>query len=469
MLPTELAASASPATLDAVRKVTNQSATGEKGVALIALRVNEMGHLWHPTSGVDSGIDGEIELRDPASGQVRNFRIGVQSKATEGVWRSETDESFFWRADPEHIDYWIGSNQPVILVCSRPKSDEAYWRDVQDWASDPARRATGLIDFDKTRDRLDRDAAARFFVLDSRSGTTTEPPGPERRSERLKTNLLPIVWDTDCVWTVTSPSGATPAELFRRALARGAARSDVAARSGRLWSLTAFDDAYLKAVGATDVPRSEPLGRLKASRNLDEQALLGELTRRATLAMHWRQLRWYQPERLAYFRLYEEGKQRKLRWAGGSGRTVVLPRASITHEGLSGYRHDAARIGVRRLGGTWHISVTPSYLFTFDGRKVSSFHAEAVKKMKAFDRSAAVSQQLRMWEWLLTRPPSMLDAEEPAAPFRLGSLVEVELAVRPPESAWKASPANTREIDDDTEDDTGGDEQGTLFGDEVGA
>ena len=102
-------------------KVTKQAATGEKGVALIALRVGEMGHLWHPTSGIDSGIDGEIELRDPGSGQVRNFRIGVQSKATEGAWRTENDKTFLWRADPEHIEYWIGSNQPVILVCSRPR------------------------------------------------------------------------------------------------------------------------------------------------------------------------------------------------------------------------------------------------------------------------------------------------------------------------------------------------------------
>jgi hypothetical protein len=65
-------------------KASNQTTIGEKGIALIALRVGEMGHLWHPTSGVDSGIDGEIELRDTETGQVRNFRIGVQSKATEG-------------------------------------------------------------------------------------------------------------------------------------------------------------------------------------------------------------------------------------------------------------------------------------------------------------------------------------------------------------------------------------------------
>jgi hypothetical protein len=448
-----------------VAKVTKQSAIGEQGVALIALRVGEMGHLWHPTSGVDSGIDGEIELRDPASGQVRNFRIGVQSKATEGVWRTENDQTFLWRADPEHIEYWTGSNQPVILVCSRPKTDEAYWRNVQEWASDPARRASGLVDFDKSRDRFDQDAAGRFFVLESRDGAITEPPGPEQRPERLKTNLMPIGWDTDCAWSVESPSGVTPSEVFQLALTAGAARSDVAVRSGRLWSLTAFDDAYLHAVGAKGTPRRDPLGALADSTDHVERALLGELARRSLLAVHWRQLRWYQPERLAYFRLYEEGKKRKLRWSGGSGRTVVLPRASTTHEGLSGYRHDAARLAVRRIDTTWLVSVTPSYLFTYDGRKVSSFHAEAVKKMKAFDRAAAVSQQLRMWEWLLTRPSSMLDADEPPAPFHLGPLVEVEIAVRPPETAWKAAPDDIREIDDEADGDgeDSDDDQGSLF------
>ena len=157
-------------------KVTKQAATGEEGVALIALRVGEMGHLGIQRVDIYWGIDGEIELRDPGSGQVRNFRIGVQSKATEGAWRTENDKTFLWRADPEHIEYWIGSNQPVILVCSRPKTGEADWRNVQEWASDPARRASGLVDFDKTRDRFDQDAAARSSC--SRAETARLPSRP---------------------------------------------------------------------------------------------------------------------------------------------------------------------------------------------------------------------------------------------------------------------------------------------------
>lgn len=445
-------------------KVTKQSAIGEKGISLIALRVSEMGHLWHPTSGVDSGIDGEIELRDPATGEVRNFRIGVQSKATEGIWRSESDGGFVWRADPAHIEYWLGSNQPVLLVCSRPKNGEAYWRNVQEWSRDPERRATGLVDFDKGRDVFDAHASARFFSLEAREGAAIDPPGPEPHPERLKTNLLPVIWDGDAVWSVAGPTGAQGGDLFKRALAAGVPRSDVALRDGRLWSLSAFDGPYLQAVGADGDPTLHALDELVDVPDRSTQTLVAELVRRSLLATHWRQLRWYQPERLAYFRLYEEGKKRKLRWSGGGGgRAVVLPRASTRHEGLSGYRHDAARVGVRHLDGRWHVAISPSYLFTFDGRKVSSFHADAVKKMKALDRAAAVSQQLRMWEWLLTREPSVLDADEPVATFHLGSLVEVEMDVRPPEAAWKAAPDDVREIDDDG-DNAESSEQGMLFG-----
>lgn len=56
-----------------------------------------MGHHWHPGStDIDTGIDGEIELVDPGTDEVRNFRIGVQSKATEGIWRSETADGFLY-------------------------------------------------------------------------------------------------------------------------------------------------------------------------------------------------------------------------------------------------------------------------------------------------------------------------------------------------------------------------------------
>jgi hypothetical protein len=105
-----------------VKRSSKQSRTGRAGIDLIARRVGEMGHHWHPGSGdLDTGIDGEIELVDASTDEVRNFRIGVQSKATEGIWRSETEDGFIYRAKPSDISYWLGGNLPVLLVCSRPQ------------------------------------------------------------------------------------------------------------------------------------------------------------------------------------------------------------------------------------------------------------------------------------------------------------------------------------------------------------
>ena len=133
---------------------------------------------------------------------------------------------------------------------------------------------------------------------------------------------------------------------------------------------------------------------------------------------------------------------------------MVKARESLRHEGLSGYRHEAAALGVRRLSGQHVLSVSPTYLFTFDGRQLSSFHAEALKKMKAQDRAAAVSQQLRMWESLLCEK-GQLAAD--TVPFALGRLLEVEIPVRPPEQAWLEAPAdlidNDLEIEADEPDD----------------
>lgn len=429
-----------------VKRASRQTIIGEAGVALIAQRVSAMNCLWHPTSGADSGIDGEIELRDPSTGEVRNVRVGVQSKATEGVWRSETDDAFVYKASPADIDYWLSSNQSVILVCARPKTNEAYWRDIHHWGADPERRASGLVEFDKHQDRFDADAAARFFTLDAREPLIVEPPGPLDRPERVKSNLLPVTWDTNELWSVPA-LGQEWGEIFAKALKRHVPRTDVALREGRLWSLSPFTKRYLRAIGSTATATTTPLVDLITSTERDDQNLLAECARRSLLSYHRDELRWSGFLRAAYFRLLPERPERKLKWGQGPGRTVVLARQSSNHDGLSGYRHEAARLFFRRLGGHWYLSINPTYLFTFDGAQVSSFHSEALKKMKAQDRAQAVSQQLRMWAWFFTR----LDITRSASPSPLafGDLIDIDVPASPPEQAWTKAPADIRSDADD--------------------
>jgi hypothetical protein len=263
---------------------------------------------------------------------------------------------------------------------------------VHQWASDPQTRSTGLVDFDKRRDRFDADAADRLFTAEARVPIVLEPPGPLSQPETAKSNLLPIYWQTPSIWSIPSPAEEWD-DWFSKARDADQARTDLAMREKRLWSLTPFERAFLEAIGIEEDPEEAPLETYANSDDRDRLNLVAELVRRTLISMHHGQLKWSPVERVVYFKLYEDKPERTFKWSRGRGRTVVRPRASLRHEGLSGYRHEAAALAVRRLGGMHVVSVSPTYLFTHDGRKRSSFHADALKKMKQQDRAAAVSQR----------------------------------------------------------------------------
>ena len=64
------------------KQVSRSAHIGDAGIALIHQRVSTIDHVWHERA-VDAGIDGTIELRDPATGEVSNCHLQVQSKASD--------------------------------------------------------------------------------------------------------------------------------------------------------------------------------------------------------------------------------------------------------------------------------------------------------------------------------------------------------------------------------------------------
>ncbi|WP_372520125.1 DUF4365 domain-containing protein, partial [Aeromicrobium sp.] len=68
------------------KQVSRSAHIGDAGIALIHQRVSAMDHVWHERT-VDAGIDGTIELRDPATGEVSNCHLQVQSKARDNDFR----------------------------------------------------------------------------------------------------------------------------------------------------------------------------------------------------------------------------------------------------------------------------------------------------------------------------------------------------------------------------------------------
>ena len=98
------------------KKVTSQSIIGQLGANLIEQIVLKMGYVWRATSIFDVGIDGEIEIRDPMTGEMTNTIVKVQAKATTKPFQAETDNSFEYHCSPKDLDYWLQVMYPLSLL-----------------------------------------------------------------------------------------------------------------------------------------------------------------------------------------------------------------------------------------------------------------------------------------------------------------------------------------------------------------
>lgn len=171
------------------KKIHQNSITGEQGVNLIERVALDMGFLWYPTGGVEAGIDGYIEIRDPTTGAATNSIVQVQSKATAQPFSGETNEKLHYYCSEKDIDYWLQGNAPVILVVSRPRTEQAYWVSIKDYFSDPRVRAGRKVVFNKERDRFDasRADALKNLALPADAGVHF---APMPLTETLYSNLL---------------------------------------------------------------------------------------------------------------------------------------------------------------------------------------------------------------------------------------------------------------------------------------
>src|SRR5713101_4213142 len=169
------------------KKIHKNSLIGQQGINLIEKRVLEMGFVWYPTGGIEAGTDGIIELRDSTTGNVFNSIIQVQSKATESSFQAETSEGFDYLCKEKDLDYWLQGNAPVILVVSRPRTDEAYWVSIKDYFQDLTKRGERKIHFDKRHDRFDQTCGPVLakLALPRDAGIYLSPPP---RRERLWSN-----------------------------------------------------------------------------------------------------------------------------------------------------------------------------------------------------------------------------------------------------------------------------------------
>jgi hypothetical protein len=429
------------------KKILNTSITGELGIDLIRLRVHEMGHLWHEYGQVEAGVDGLIELRIPESSIATNSIIQVQSRATENRFDKETESSFEYRCTEADLAYWLEGNCPIIFVRSRPKTNEVYWKNLKEYFNTPEKRAGRIILFDKSQDVFDKNASNALLTLAVPPSIGLCIPVP-KASDLLYSNLLPL--------RVTSPSlfvGMTQIKSrpdFLDAVYRaGITDQEWALKGSRVISFVDLEKPEWKDL-VDSVERHEPNEWLDASDILIENEVRELLRRTVSTFLKRKGLRYSKTAHCFYFQPSKNLQSYEYEYRGivnETAREVFGPRAY--KKAVSFYRHSAIEFDIEKLDRTWHLVLSPTYYFTYDGFKENMFREERLSKMKRLDRHAAVFGQVVMWQRFFVEVEDLFNSKYPFVEF--GDLLTAETGLRIPDEYWQKSDANKDLVPEDVD------------------
>lgn len=409
------------------KQIGNADMRGDSGVALIHRVVNQMGYLWNALH-LEAGVDGLIEIRDSVTEEVSNCIIQVQSKAGDSYFKAETETSFEFLCKERDLEYWLRGNAPVILVVSRPSSDEAYWISVKDYFKDPKRQKDRKILFDKARDRFDQASrdhlAALALPADSGLYLTSLP-----ESEDLVCNLLPISEFPRRMFRA-STTLRFPGQVWEQLKkSRDTARPEWFLHNGFLYSFHDLTFAPWTEVCQPDTTKNLLTSDWAISTDRMRRYVFTRLLRACINELLSRQhIRFDKEKEHQFFRATPDLSERKV-----GGLSVFKGYESMTvPDRIAYYRHRAAKLQYFLFDDRWYVEITPSYHFTSDGWRISRYFEERLKGIKQIERQNKVHlRQLRLWEEVLTQRHIFSNAQGPRQKSLFGEDADPAAIIEP--------------------------------------
>lgn len=414
-----------------------QMTLGQQGINFIEKIVLEMGCRWQQTSSTDVGIDGIIELFDPSTREALGIVLHVQSKATERDWDDETDTTFTFPCRREDVDYWVRGNAPVLLIVSRPKTNEAYWVSIKDYFADTNRKQSLRVHFNKKGDRFSVDAYAKLLTL-------SKPPelglylAPVPKSERLISNLVEVRSFGPRLFVADTPLRLRE-DVF--AYFRGTGERAPTAfvlKNKRLITFHDLRERPWKDMCDQGTVEDFESREWAYSAEIDRRNEFVELLNGALEDKLYPDVRLWRKNELFAFSL-PGGGRRQIRYvlpSGRQGKRTVLEVYTHEWQGKSytRYRHWAFEWSFRLYDGSWFLELTPTYLFTWNGRSIDRRHSELLKGIKRREHSPAVLAQLLVWSQYLQREGDLFAEAYPYLSF--GPPREFQLDVGIDEKRW---------------------------------
>lgn len=431
-----------------MKKIHNNSLIGQQGINLIERVVLSMGFLWYPTGGIEAGIDGYIEIRDSDTGEVTNSIILVQSKATGIQWLKETEQSFEYPCKEPDLEYWLQGNAPVILVVSRPSTQEAYWVSVKEYFGDAARRATKRVLFDKRRHVFDENSKQDFLHLGLRNDAGVYF-GPDKVDETLYSNLVEVTSLPEFIYI--APTW----------LREGREVLDILKESGhvtqRIWNLSSKSILSFHDLAHTDWSCVCESGAAEKHSLIEWLAKDPDKHRKTLVYLMNKCLEeLLRPNRIAFSKsrscyYFLAGFDKKIRRVSYrslqnmTSRTVFEARLNKKSQQVSYYKHSAFEGQFRVYDGRWYLEINPTYYYTHDGRYLSQFSDSYLTGIKKLENNNAVLGQVVMWHDLISRAQGMSDAPDF---IRFGNQLSFDVEFGLDDDRWRA-------VEEDGDDEDG--------------
>jgi len=392
-----------------VKKYTDSQITGGRGISLLANRVFEMGHVFQETGDLEAGIDGFIEIRDPETEEATNLTLAVQSKATANRFAAETEDSFEYRVEGRDLQYWLSGNLPVLLVVSRPQSDEVYYKSIDEYFSSANRAKEKKIIFDKTKDRFDETAGEELVSL-ARPQDSGLHISPAPQDEELISNLLPVRHYPDTVFHAETDY-RRPGVIWTEAKESGIdIPGEWILHNKRIWSVEDPRETSLSKFCDPPTTETANFAGWASSRDRDRKTNFIRLLKEC-LRQRLRHIRvgYNSKKKIYYFWSGHDLSKRKARYQHHNGtkphQTVFegYPDHSKDEEKVNFYRHRAFQGYFKRIEEKWCLEITPTYYFTIDEYEPHTDGGKLVSNVKRFEKHESIRNQVEFWGYQLQR------------------------------------------------------------------
>ena len=424
------------------KTITNAQMIGSQGESFVSERANAMGFLFTRHGPLEAGIDGFLEIRDPKSGTPMGQMVAVQVKTrAQGAFTADTESSFEYLMDETDLAYWQGSNLPVIVVLVHLGRRSAYWKSIDQGTGSGRRR----LRIDKSADVFDDTAADDIAALCVAKGGWGVSFPPLRSGENAHLNLVEVVLPKK-IYVGASPFKSGGAALRELLEYDDRPPDDWVIRAGQFMSFRDPRDGPLTHI--VDVGSVEPFDSDEIAfpdEESDEHTIIDLLRRTLTTQLDG-VLAYNRSQRAFFFAAHSETISHSYSYKSLKNYTSAAVVKEYKRNGKVLYvRHHAFEPRFWRIGNQWYLSITPTFVFTWDGFRPDRFASSRLAGKKRREHQAALTGQFVMWRHLLIddvdREASQLFDLEPDSERLLafGSLDPLVMPRSVPEESWKAS------------------------------